>query len=252
MATRVTTGVRMGTGITQSTIVGLVGLATFFAGITAVNAATPAINLSSGSGLPGDTVAVSATLVNGSGEIVATSNNIVYDASQVHVNLVSGHPDCSINPAIGPSSAIVKSLITALPSAPLNATILRVGVIGLDNANTIPDGLLFTCNFVIDVAATRGDKPLSNTASASDAAANVVVVSGAGATITSLPTGNHLTHAGFEVDGFTEAQVITNNGTCGRTTATVASGLGAYQYSPVNQTCGLGFTFPPSTTVHAV
>jgi len=105
---------------------------------------------------------------------------------------------------------------------------------------------------VIDIAASRGDKPLTNFATASDAASNAVVVTGVGGTITSLPTGNHLTHAGFEVNGLSEAQQITTNGTCGRVTSTVASGLGAYRYSPVNQNCGLGFTFAATPTIDAV
>jgi hypothetical protein len=250
MAPRVANS-RLRKHLVRWTFAGLAGLVVIPGlAIDAASAATPSISVSSAIGLPGSIVPITVTLANGGGQIVAAATDVVYDASQVHVNLSAGNPDCTINSAIGPSSGIGKSLFAALPPSPTNATILRVAVIGIHNALSIPNGVLFTCNFVIDSAATRGDKLLHNVPSASDSSANLVAVAGGDGMITALPSGNHLAQAGFESDGVSEARQVT--GSCGRTTSTVASGLGAYQYSPVNQQCGLGFTFSATATVDGV
>jgi len=62
--------------------------------------------------------------------------------------------------------------------------ILRVGVLATDNVNIIPDGLLFTCNFKINAAATPGAKTLQNIPRASDPASTLVNLSGTNGTIT--------------------------------------------------------------------
>ncbi|HVN86295.1 MAG TPA: cohesin domain-containing protein [Candidatus Binatia bacterium] len=137
------------------------------------------INVGSDSGLPGDTVVIGVTLISGSNQLAATSNDIAYDSSVVNVKLKTNNkPDCTINSAIDADSAIGKSLVVSQPPSPANAKILRVGILGTDNANIIPDGPLFTCNFVIAGGAAPGLYPLKNTPSASDANAVSVTVSG--------------------------------------------------------------------------
>jgi len=155
---------------------------------TATNTPVPItifIDLNSTSGHAGDTVAITGTLTGSGGtRITATSNDIVFDSSLVSIKLkVNGKPDCAINPDIDTNGDVGKSLVTSLPPSPANAKILRLGILGTDNANFIPDGLLFTCNFVIG-AGTTGTVPLSNVPSASDDQAMSVPVGGSNGSIT--------------------------------------------------------------------
>jgi len=159
---------------------------------TATPTATPTsnavINLSSASGVPGDVVAITATLVNGTQQFAATSNDIVYDATQVSVALrADGKPDCVINADIGVDSALGKTLTTSQPLSPAMMKLLRVGVLSTATATAIPDGLLFTCNFVINLGVPAGVKVLSNTARASDPASNSSTLTGTDGTITVSP-----------------------------------------------------------------
>ncbi len=144
-----------------------------------------AINLDSVSGAPGATVSIAATLVNGGGVVVATSNDITYDSTKVNVLLKpNGKPDCTINLDIGPDSVPGKNLSTSQPTSPATAKILRIGVLSTENVNVIPDGQLFTCKFMIADAAAAGAVTLDNVPRASDAASNLVPVVGADGTIT--------------------------------------------------------------------
>ena len=145
----------------------------------------PAINVGSASGAPGAIVSISVTLADSGGLVAATSNDIVYDSTQVNVRLKPSNskPDCTINPDIGVDGAAGKALSIGQPPSPANAKILRVGVLATDNANIIPDGLLFTCNFVIATDASEGDKPLHNLPGASDALANPLAVTGTNGSI---------------------------------------------------------------------
>jgi hypothetical protein len=152
-------------------------------GVCAAAAQSPAVDVGSASGAPGATVQIPVKLVNGGGQVAAASVDISYDGTQVNVQLkANGKPDCAINPAIGQSSATSKSLLASQPSA-ANAKVLRVGVIGTDNANPIPDGLLLTCKFTIAAGATPGAKVLNNTPSASGGAAQALTVQGTNGSI---------------------------------------------------------------------
>jgi hypothetical protein len=129
-------------------------------------------------------VRIALTLANGGGSVAAASSDIAYDSTQVNVKLrANGKPDCSINPAIGPDSAASKSLLASQPSLAGDAKVLRVGVIGTDNAHPIPDGVLLTCSFTIAAGATPGAKVLNNTPAASDARAQALTVQGANGSI---------------------------------------------------------------------
>src|SRR5205807_2376937 len=85
----------------------------------------------------------------------------------------------------GPSTAADKQL-TATPMGP---ALEQVAVGG--NANVIPDGLLYTCQFNIDVTAATGMQPLSNVAGATDPAGGVLLTNGsAGQIIVTTCTGD--------------------------------------------------------------
>lgn len=147
--------------------------------------ASAAINLDSASGAPGDVVAISATLAGAANQFAATSNDIVFDSTQVDVVLKgNGKPDCTINPAIDADSVAGKGLSTSLPPSPASMKVLRVGVLSTENVNPIPDGLLFTCKFHIDPNATPGVNTLKNTPRASDPASNLSNLSGTNGSVT--------------------------------------------------------------------
>jgi hypothetical protein len=146
--------------------------------------AGPLINVGSANGSAGATVAVAVTLANGGGLVVATSNDIVYDSTQVNVGTKADlSPDCTIDAAIGAGSAANKSLLLSVSTLSGTQKKLTVGVINFQNANVIPNGALFTCNFVIAPTAT-GTIVLQNTPGASDADGNDLTVSGSNGSIT--------------------------------------------------------------------
>jgi hypothetical protein len=153
--------------------------------IVALIPAGTSVNVGSANGSPDSNVTIGVTLVTGGAQVAATSNDIVYDSTQVDVALNGeNEPDCTINPAIAPGTAASKSLSVGQPTSPATAKILRVGVLATANVNLIPDGSLFTCNFHILGGATLGVKTLANTPRASDASRNLIPVSGTDGTIT--------------------------------------------------------------------
>ncbi len=137
-------------------------------------------------GAPGTTVNIAATLVNGGGIVVATSNDIMYDSTQVNVLLKpNGKPDCTINLDIGPDSVPGKNLSTSQPTSLATMKILRLGVLSTENVNVIPDGQLFTCKFMIADAAAAGAVTLEDACRARPTRpADLVPVVGADGTIT--------------------------------------------------------------------
>jgi len=159
--------------------------------ITVEAAGGASIDVGNASGAAGAVVPITVTLNGGNNGLTATSNDIVYDTSQVRVALNGIDPACTISSAIGSGTTPNKMLLLSRSSAGGSMELLRVGVISFQNSNSIPDGALFTCNFQIDAAATAGDKTLANTASGSDALGEEVAVGGADGIISveSAPTG---------------------------------------------------------------
>jgi len=148
-------------------------------------AAGPAIDVGSASGRGGDRVSVGAAMTGGDGKVVATSAEIVYDATRVNVDVKpDGTPDCTVNPRIGAGSAADKTLLLSVTNAGAAQKKLTVGVINLQNASVISDGDLFACDFVIAPGAQPGPTVLQNTPGASDAQGNELAVTGASGTIT--------------------------------------------------------------------
>jgi hypothetical protein len=155
-------------------------------GVIDVVSGGPSINVGSTAGSPGSIVTVPVSLANGGGGLATASTDMTFDASQLSVVMVEGEPDCFINPAIGEGSAADKMLLLSVLDAGGGNQTLRVGVIGFDNANPLPDGSLFACNVRIDAAASAGAKTLNNTPDASDAGGQRVIVGGASGSVTVL------------------------------------------------------------------
>jgi lipopolysaccharide export system protein LptA len=159
--------------------------------INVQGAALPAIDVGEAMGAAGAVVSVSVMLSGGNNGLTATSNDIIYDPTQVRVVLNGSAPDCTINPALATNPSPGKMLLASVATVGGGMQRLRAGVVAFSNSNPVPDGLLFTCNFEIDAAATAGAKILSNTPSASDALGDPAAVDGADGmiTVTAAPTG---------------------------------------------------------------
>jgi hypothetical protein len=114
----------------------------------------------------------------------ATSNDIIYDPTQVRVVTNGSAPDCTINPALATNPSPGKMLLASVANISGGMQRVRAGVVAFSNSNPVPDGALFSCNFQIDAAATAGAKTLTNTPSASDAIGDPAAVDGADGTIT--------------------------------------------------------------------
>jgi hypothetical protein len=141
------------------------------------------LDVGSAAGAPGSTVSISVVLSGGNGIVTATSNDIVYDTSRVRA-VQTGGPVCTINPAIGQGSSLMKMLLTSVAGAGGSAERLRIGVISFSNSLSIPDGLLFTCQFAIDASAPAGGVVLQNLPSASSALGDPVPAAGSNGLIT--------------------------------------------------------------------
>ncbi len=149
----------------------------------------PQVNAGSAQGIPGSTVSIPVSLANGAGVVVATSTDLVYDSSVVDVATVGENPDCTIAAAIGAGTAADKELVFSILTGSGNQKTVRVGVIGLDNVNVIPDGPLFACNFVIAAGAAAGTQTLTNVSGSSNAAGTDLNTTGSnGSIVIVLPT----------------------------------------------------------------
>ncbi len=96
---------------------------------------------------------VAATLVTGVGEsLAAISLDIDFDPT-----VLGDPPNCEIEPSIGAGTGPDKTLIQSAPAAGQ----ARIGVLGIDNSNVIPDGVVFRCTFTADPSAPTGDYPLT-------------------------------------------------------------------------------------------
>jgi hypothetical protein len=143
------------------------------------------MDVGNASGRGGDKVSVGAALRGSGGTVVAASDEIVYDSTQVNVDLnADGTPRCTIDARIGVGSAADKTLLLSVTDVGATQKKLTVGVINLQNANAISDGALFACDFVIAPGAHAGATVLQHTLGASDTQANEISIPGATGTIT--------------------------------------------------------------------
>jgi hypothetical protein len=166
-------------------------------------AATPSIDLGSGSGSRGTTVQIPITLTNVTGTSIASIGmDIGYDTN------VLGSLVASIGPA---GSAAGKSVSTSTPSP----GVFRIGILGF-NTTAIGEGVVAYVTFTINANANFGATTLANTPSASDQSGNPVIVGGANGSITVQEQQNEYT------------LILTKSGT----------GSGTVTSSPAGINCG--------------
>ena len=139
----------------------------------------PAIDLGTTAAQPGGTACLPALLA-GTAAIAGTANSLGFNASLLGVT------GCTINPAIGSTSALGKQL--AVSSLVSGTEQITVG----GNANAIPSGVLWTCMLSVSAGASPGMVAIPNAASATDLAGNLIpAVSGsAGQVIITTCTGD--------------------------------------------------------------
>jgi hypothetical protein len=123
---------------------------------TTAAAPPPRIDLSSGAARPGGVACIGATLTANGVPVAATTNDAGFDAGQFTLDT------CTVNPAIGPATAANKTL-TPMSLSPGDE---RLQVDG--NANVIPDGPLYTCQFTVAAGATIGAQAVTNVPAAAD------------------------------------------------------------------------------------
>jgi hypothetical protein len=144
-----------------------------------VNDTRPVIKITGTQGAPGATVTIEASLEGGKGVLTATATDIFYDPKLLRVVADGkGQPDCEIDASIAKGSGVDKQVM-ARERTVGDGTALRVALLGVDNANSIPDGKLFRCRFRIAADATAGSSiGLNAQTSASDAKAQAAPVRG--------------------------------------------------------------------------
>jgi hypothetical protein len=143
------------------------------------------IDLGGAAGARGALVSVAGMLTSGDELVVATSNDITYDTSQIRLEQ-DEPPSCSIDPSIGPGSVPNKMMLANVIVSGGGIETLRIGIFGL-NLNAIPDGPLFSCDFRIQPGASPGNKVLANTPDASRADGTRAPVVGDDGIITVVP-----------------------------------------------------------------
>jgi len=135
---------------------------------TATPEVVAALDVGHASGSAGSFVAIDVTLSSGQGVVTAASNDIEYDASKVRVVQTEDRIGCAINPAIGPGTAVSKSLLLARFGSGEGMETVRVGLVGFTSAAAIPDGILYTCEFEIDAGVPPGEVILHNSPGAAN------------------------------------------------------------------------------------
>lgn len=98
----------------------------------------------------GDSGSFDVSLDSGGLDVAGIQIDITYDPSTPIAD-VGGSPDCVVNPATG------KDLFKAF----LPGDRARFLVLSLSDVNTIPDGVLFTCNVDVSLFASPGTYPLT-------------------------------------------------------------------------------------------
>jgi len=136
-----------------------------------VMAAGPTLGLSAGTAGAGMPVAVTATLQARGVTFSAVATDIEFDPTLVTVQEGEGGPDCEVAAEIGPGTDFNKEIFSIVRDVEGSAMqVLRVGLVGLDNNEGLPDvpegAEVFTCRFVVQAAS--GTIPLQHSASGSD------------------------------------------------------------------------------------
>jgi len=187
----------LGGGLWQIALALRATLVMFLLAPAAHAVAAPAVDVGSGSGLPGATVSIPITLTKNGANVVATSNDIVFDNTAFSLN------GCAINPTLDPTQDLFGPQKLCTNGSPVCTTdadcsggntcnLVRVGVGNLFTPTTIPDGVVLTCSFGISPSAAPGPYVLANTAGSTDDEGNdIIPTNGANGSITveAEPTG---------------------------------------------------------------
>lgn len=107
-------------------------------------------------GIPGGTASVEVTLLRQEDAmVVGTQNDLTFNDEVLSIQ----RGDCVINPDIGPDSPFDKELQQNVLSDPPR---VRGIIVALNNVQTIPDGLLYTCPFRVAADAAEGSYAITN------------------------------------------------------------------------------------------
>lgn len=152
---------------------------------TPLPTATPlppaSIDVSSGSGHPGDLISVTVRLATNGHAIAGTQNDLVFDPKVRIAANASGDPDCEVNPAIDKAGSTFRFEPADCGAA---CTRMRALVFGI-NAEVIPDAPLYTCTVAIAEDAAAGVYTLEvSDPVAADPYGNAVAAIGTDGTIT--------------------------------------------------------------------
>jgi len=157
------------------------------------------------------TVQISVSMVTSDASIAGVQNDIIFDPALVDLSKAS---DCVINPDIGdklaecdedPQTAPCKQLQRNLADCPAAAGCpegseglkrFRAIILSTANVNTIPDGVLYTCNFTVKAASGTamlenlnfGSSDPGGTAVTTDGCNGQVVIGGGPVVDTPTPT----------------------------------------------------------------
>jgi uncharacterized repeat protein (TIGR01451 family) len=137
----------------------------------------PRIELGSGIGLAGGTVAITTSLTNNGFLVAGTGNDITFLNSALSLDPAN----CVVNPALG------KVIAASIVATDATTSTVRVFVQGPPiNNNPIPDGPLYTCTFGIVAGASPDTYALvnSNTIAQDPTGANLTFVSGGDGSVT--------------------------------------------------------------------
>jgi uncharacterized repeat protein (TIGR01451 family) len=135
------------------------------------------INLGTGTGLPGHSVPITASLVTSGLQVAAAGNDITFDNTALSLNIAN----CVANPSL------MRMVSGGVVGTVGNLTTMRILVIGAPlNTDPIPDGPLYTCTFDILGSASPAVYPLTalNFVAQDPNGVNLSPVTGANGSIT--------------------------------------------------------------------
>jgi hypothetical protein len=125
----------------------------------AARAGAVTIDAGTATGEPGETVAVTVSLLAEGATVIATQNRIDFGREAYIPAKQNGQPDCTVNPAIDKEATGFRFLpLGCDPTADCSG--VRVFVLSFDNLDPIADGLLYTCQVKIDADAPDSTQAL--------------------------------------------------------------------------------------------
>jgi hypothetical protein len=162
--------------------VGVVGMD----GQIQVTGSPPAVGLLPATTSPGAMVAVGAEFNSRGQSLAALASDIRFDPALLSVVLDGGgQPDCDIAAEIGGGTLADKEVVARVLEADNDGMqVLRVGVIGDDNNQLLPDGAVFSCLFQVAGNAPQGVIVLANAPDGASPDGDPIGIAGTDGTIT--------------------------------------------------------------------